>query len=156
LANDAIGQSKPAIGASGRVLGDDVLYTIGGGSAVSMGSSASMQGLGVGVGWNNNLICGNLSLTDTLQNQLNGVTHGFQTIMGQGIQNATSAVASLPPLIIHRADPGLYNLLTNGILQARLDFDRSKTTCRAMANTMADLAGGALGWEQLAQDQALK
>ena len=35
------------------------------------------------------------------------------------IQNATSAVASLPALIIQRADPGLYNLLTNGILQAR-------------------------------------
>lgn len=115
-----------------------------------------MQGLGVGLGWNNSLICGNLSLSDTLQNQLNGVTDGFQTIMSQVIQNATSAVASLPALNIQRADPGLYNLLTNGILQARLDFDRSKATGRAMANKLADLAGGTLGWDQLAQGQALK
>lgn len=156
LTSDAVGQSNPSIGTSGSVLGDDVLYTIGGGSAVAMSPSANMQSLGVGLGWNNNLICGNLSLSDTLQNQLNGVTNGFQTIMSQVIQNATSAVASLPALIIQRADPGLYNLLTNGILQARLDFDRSKATCRAMANKMADLAGGTLGWDQLAQGQALK
>nr|WP_270955566.1 integrating conjugative element protein [Burkholderia pseudomallei] len=156
LTGDAVGQSQPTIGTSGSVLGDDVLYTIGGGSAVAMGSSADMQSIGVGLGWNNNLICGNLSLSTTLQNQLNGVTQGFQTIMSQVIQNATSAVASLPALIIQRADPGLYNLLTNGILQARLDFDRSKATCRAMADKMADLAGGAMGWGQIAQGQALK
>ena len=59
--------------------------------------------------------------------------------MSDVIQNATSAVASLPALIIQRADPGLYNLLTNGVLQARLDFDRSKLTCRAMAIALRTL-----------------
>src|SRR3546814_6839027 len=81
--------------------------------------------------------------------------YGFQTIMSNVIQNATSAVASLPALIIQRADPGLYNLLTNGVLQARLDFDRSKLTCRAMAEKMAETAGGQLGWRQMAEGQAL-
>ena len=70
------------------------------------------------------------------------------------IQSATSAVASLPALIIQRADPGLYNLLTNGVLHARPDFDRSKLTCRAMAEKMADMAGGQLGWSQLAEGMA--
>src|SRR6185437_6824949 len=83
-------------------------------------------------------------------------TTGFQQIMSTVIQNASAAVASLPALIIQRADPGLYNLLTNGILQARLDFDRSQLTCRTMANRMADLAGGEMGWDQLAQGIALK
>src|SRR3546814_5758505 len=76
--------------------------------------------------------------------------------MSSVIQNATSAVASLPALIIQRADPGLYNLLTNGVLQARLDFDRSKLQCRAMAEKMADMAGGQMGWNQLAQGMALR
>lgn len=141
---------------SGSVIGDDVLYSIGGGNAVSMGNASGMRSLGVGMGWNSNLICGDMSLTTTLQNQLNGVTNGFKSIMSNVIQNATSAVASLPALIIQRADPGLYNLLTNGVLQARLDFDRSKLTCRAMANRMADMAGGQLGWDQLAEGMALK
>ena len=144
------------VNVSGSVIGDDVLYSIGGGRAVSMGGAGNMQGIGVGVGWNSNLICGDMSITTTLQNQLNGITNGFQTIMNNVIQNATSAVASLPALIIQRADPGLYNLLTNGILQARLDFDRSKMTCRAIANRMADMAGGQAGWDQLAEGMALR
>ena len=144
------------VNVSGSVIGDDVLYSIGGGRAVSMGGAGNMQSIGVGVGWNSNLICGDMSITTTLQNQLNGITNCFQTIMSNVIQNATSAVASLPALIIQRADPGLYNLLTNGILQARLDFDRSKMTCRAIANRMADMAGGQAGWDQLAEGMALR
>lgn len=140
----------------GKVIGDEVLYRIGGGRAVSMGPAGSMSSLGIGVGWNSNLICGDMDLRTTLSNQLNGVTQGFEAIMSDVIQNATEAVASLPALIIQRADPGLYNLLTNGILQARLDFDRSKTTCRAIANRMADMAGSQLGWDQLAEGMVLK
>jgi hypothetical protein len=124
---------------------DEVFYAIGGGQAVTMTHIPNMYSIGVGVGWNSNLICGDMSLETTLQNQLNGITNGFQRIMSQVIQNATSAVASLPALIIQRADPGLYNLLTNGVLQARLDFDRSKLTCRAIAEKMADMAGGPVG-----------
>lgn len=139
----------------GQGVSTSVLYRIGGGTAVPLGSAPNMSSLAVGIGWNTNLICGQMSLTKTLQDQLNGVTAGFQQIMSSVIQNATAAVASLPALIIQRADPGLYNLLTNGILQARLDFDRSQLTCRGMANRMADLAGGEMGWDQLAQGIAL-
>jgi integrating conjugative element protein (TIGR03755 family) len=155
IASTVQSADKNNIEYSGNVIGDDVLYSIGGGRAVSMGGAANMQSIGIGAGWNSNLICGNMDLSTTLQNQLNGVTNGFQSIMSSVIQNATSAVASLPALIIQRADPGLYNLLTNGILQARLDFDRSKATCRAMANRMAEMAGGQLGWGQLAEGMAL-
>jgi integrating conjugative element protein (TIGR03755 family) len=144
------------VSVNGSVIGDDVLYSIGGGRAVSMGGAGNMQSIGVGVGWNSNLICGNMSITATLQNQLNGITNGFQSIMSTVIQNATSAVASLPALIIQRANPGLYNLLTNGVLQARLDFDRSKMTCRAIANRMADMAGGQASWDQLAEGMSLR
>ncbi|MFZ4823968.1 integrating conjugative element protein [Pseudomonas putida] len=140
----------------GSVIGDDVLYSIGGGRAVSMSTVSNMRSIGVGVGWNANLICGDMSLSTTIQNQLNGITNGFQTIMSSVIQNATAAVASLPALIIQRADPGLYNLLTNGVLQARLDFDRSKLTCRSMSEKMADMAGGQSAWSQLADGMVLK
>jgi integrating conjugative element protein (TIGR03755 family) len=141
---------------SGNVIGDDVLYSIGGGRAVAMGGAGNMQSIGVGIGWNSNLICGNMSLTTTLRNQLNGVTQGFHSIMSTVIQNATKAVASLPALIIQRANPGLYNLLTNGVLQARMDFDRSKLTCRAIANRIADAAGGQASWNQLSEGLSLR
>lgn len=141
---------------NGSVLNDTVLYSIGGGRAVSMSRAPGMHSLSVGIGWNSNLICGDMSLETTLENQLNGITEGFQQIMSNIIQSATAAVASLPALIIQRADPGLYNLLTNGILQARLDFDRSKLTCRRIADRLADLAGGQMGWDQLAEGLTLR
>ncbi|MCX8588479.1 integrating conjugative element protein [Gilliamella sp. B3804] len=144
-----------SINTSGAVIDDYVFYNIGGGRAVSMSKHNNMQSIKIGAGWNSNLICGDMNLETTLQNQLNGVTNGFQQIMGNVINNATSAVASLPAMILQRADPALYNLLTNGILQARLDYDRSKLTCRAMTEKMADMAGGSYGWGQLAQGTAL-
>lgn len=152
----AFSQNKYSFQQQGSILGDDVLYSIGGGRAVTMTGAANMRSIGVGVGWNSNLICGSMDIKTTIQNQLNGITRGFQTLMSDVIQNATSAVASLPALIIQRADPALYNLLTNGVLQARLDFDRSKLTCRAIGNRLADLAGGQIGWDQIAEGLVLK
>lgn len=140
---------------SGNVIDDKVFYQIGGGRAVSMSTAPQMASIGVGIGWNSNLICGDMSLQTTLHNQLNGITDGFRNIMSDIIQNATAAVAALPALIIQRADPGLYNLLTNGILQARLDFDRSKLTCREIANRMADIAV-APAWDRISEGMALK
>ncbi|WP_296180324.1 integrating conjugative element protein [Pseudomonas sp. UBA1879] len=140
---------------SGSVIGDDVLYSIGGGSAVTMGSAGNMDSISVGGGWSANPICGNMNLSTTLENQLNGATAGFQNIMSSVVSNATGAVGSLPALVLQRANPALYNLLTNGILQARLAFDRSKSTCRAIADKMADVAGNQMGWGKLAEGQAM-
>lgn len=144
------------LGTQGEVLDDRVMYTIGGGSAVGSPSSLYRpNGLGVGASWRANMMCGNMSLTNTLQNQLNGVTEGFQQIMGSIVQNATQAVMSLPALIIQRANPGLYELLSNGVLQGRIDFDRSKLTCQAMAEKMADKVGQA-GWGAMAKNQEMQ
>jgi hypothetical protein len=82
LASTAASAIDPIkIESQGSVIGDDVLYSIGGGSAVQMGSAGQMESITVGAGWQNNLICGNMDLSNTLQNQLNGATQGFQQIM---------------------------------------------------------------------------
>lgn len=145
------------VGISGSVIGDELLYSIGGGRAVSISPPGNYTSImSVGLGWNSNLICGDMSITTTIKNQLNGITNGFQTIMSNVIQNATAAVASLPAMMIQRAYPGLYNLLTNGILQARLDFDRSKFTCRAIGEKMMNVAGGQASWDSLSEGFSLK
>ena len=144
------------LGDQAQVLDDRVMYTIGGGSAAGAPSSLYRpNGLGVGMSWRANMMCGNMNLSNTLQNQLNGATQGFQQIMGNVIQNATQAVMSLPAMIIQRANPGLYELLSNGVLQGRIDFDRSKLTCQAMAAKMADKVDQA-GWGALAAFMLLR
>lgn len=120
---------------------DDLLYyQIGGGEAVMPALvKHSPTPLNIGVGWNADMMCGNFDIDTTVRNQLNGVTDGFQQLMGEVIESATSAVASLPAMIIQRANPQLYDLLTNGVLQGRLDFDKSLLSCQKMGEKMTDL-----------------
>ncbi|KAA8994691.1 MULTISPECIES: integrating conjugative element protein [Pectobacteriaceae] len=132
-------------------IADSLYYQIGGGSVITPAlTRRNTQLLNMQLGWNADLMCGNFDISTTVKNQLNGVTSGFQDLMGQVIQNATGAVASLPAMIIQRANPQLYDLLTNGILQGRLDFDKSMLSCRRMAEKMTDFASGSI-WTQSAK-----
>ncbi len=134
LGQDAFAQSSA----------DDLYYRIGGASpfSISAGRGHNPHATGLGIRWKMNSTCGNFDVGATVSNQLNGVTNGFQNLMGQVIQNAQAAVASLPAMIIQRANPGLYDLLSNGVLQGRMDFDRSKLSCQQMSERMADMAMG--------------
>ena len=69
---------------SGSVIGDEVLYSIGGGSAVAMGSAGNMRSIQVDGGWSNNLVGGNMSMTITLENQLNGASTLFALMITRG------------------------------------------------------------------------
>ncbi len=126
-------------------------YRIGGGTAITPPPTRrNTFPLTAGVSWNSDLMCGNFDIDTTVRNQLNGVTDGFQQLMGEVIESATSAVASLPAMVIQRANPQLYDLLTNGVLQGRLDFDKSLLSCQKMAGKMTDYALGP-AWTQSAQ-----
>ena len=132
--------------------GDDLYYQIGGGGPVSASAGRGYQpgSLGLGINWNQGSACSGLDPQATVANQLNGATRGFQDMMGSVVQNATGAVAALPAMIIQRAAPGLYDLLSNGVLQGRLDFNKAKTSCKAMAKRAADAITSG-GWQQQAQ-----
>lgn len=132
-------------------IADALYYQIGGGSVITPAlTRRNTQVLNVRAGWNADLMCGNFDISTTVRNQLNGVTEGFQDLMGNVIQSATAAVASLPAMIIQRANPQLYDLLTNGVLQGRVDFDKSQLTCQKMAEKMTDFAYGS-AWTQSAK-----
>lgn len=123
----------------GTVLSDKVFYQIGGGSAIMPPPSRKRpHELSIGLGWKTNLTCGNFDIKTTVKNQLNGITEGFKDLYSNVIQSATGAVASLPAMIIQRANPQLYDMLSNGMYQAKLDFDSLKTSCEAMSNQLAD------------------
>ncbi len=115
LNDSTFGYGKSVDGA----VSDKLFYTLGGGSVISQPATRSnMQKLGLDLGWSSDLMCGNFDLKTTVGNQLNGITDGFKNLMGDVIQGASGAVASLPAMVIQRANPGLYDMLTNGVLQA--------------------------------------
>ena len=130
---------------------DELLYRLGGGEPISLGPSAraSTLRLGVGAEWNANLTCGNFDVATSIRNQLNGVTGAFQEVMGNVVQTAQGVVASLPALAIQRLNPGLYDLLQNGVLEAGQEFRVAKLACDEIADDMGDrLAHG--GWSAVA------
>lgn len=151
--------SVPAAPTSASINGavsDGLFYSIGGGTVISPASSRNRQSrIGVTGGWSSDLMCGNFDLKTTVGNQLNGVTSGFKDLMGTVIQGATGAVASMPAMIIQRSNPGLYELLSNGVLQAGLSFDKAKLSCESIANKMADFTLGNR-WTQAAITEEFK
>ncbi|MHA7232109.1 hypothetical protein ACVT98_26645 (plasmid) [Vibrio campbellii] len=60
-------------------------------------------------------------------------------MMGDMLTNATSAVLSLPGYYLQKKDPGLYDLMTNGVLQGKFDFDDARSSCEAMVETMGEM-----------------
>lgn len=123
---------------------DRLYYEIGGAAPISAsaGMGHSPRLASSGVKWNINATCGNFDMGSTVSNQLNGVTDGFQELMSDVIDNATGAIASLPAMIIQRSNPGVYDLATNGVMQGRVDFDKSKLSCRRMAEVLAEKTMG--------------
>lgn len=131
--------------------GDDLYYQIGGAAPVSVSAGRGHQPgqIGLGLRWNANTTCGRFDPQVTVRNQLNGWTDGFKNMMGDIVEQARGAVAQLPAMIIQRARPGLYDLLSNGILQGKADFNKAKLSCQKMAEKMAEQIPSR-GWQQQA------
>ena len=131
---------------------DELLYRLGGAEPISLGPSAraSTLRLGVSAEWESDLVCGNFDVASSVRNQLNGVSGAFQEVMGNVVQTAQGVVASLPALAIQRLNPGLYDLLQNGVLEAGQEFRVAKLRCDDIADDM----GGTLvheGWSGIAR-----
>ncbi|MJZ42539.1 integrating conjugative element protein [Salmonella enterica subsp. enterica] len=139
-------------------VSDKLFYSIGGGSVISTpGTMYGMKRIGLDASLSSDLMCGNFDIKTTVGNQLNGVTSGFKDLMGDVVTGATGAVASMPAMILQRANPGLYEMITNGVLQAGLDFDKSKLNCESMANKLADYTlGDKSSWTESAVREEYK
>ncbi|GAA3607167.1 integrating conjugative element protein [Gibbsiella greigii] len=141
---------------SSGAVSDKLFYSLGGGSVISQPATRSnMQRLGMNLGWSSDLMCGNFDLKTTIGNQLNGVTAGFKNLMSEVIQGATGAVASLPAMVIQRANPGLYEMLTNGVLQGGIAFDKAQLNCQNLSKRMMDMADTG-SWSQAAAMEEAK
>jgi len=125
-----------AVNHSPRLTGA-IQYQLGGGYISDAPTKINtVPILELGVGWDMNMECGEFDPKISVSNQLNGITDGFKNMMDNIISSATGAVASLPALAIQRANPGLYDLLQQGILQGKLDFEWAETSCDQMANVL--------------------
>jgi len=121
-------------------------YELGGNSLPGKATKNSdFASISLGLEWETNMSCGAFDPKLSVSAQLNGLTDGFKSMMGDIIQNATAAVTSLPALLIQRANPGLYDLLQQGVLQGKLDFDAAQTSCESIQSFI--MGESDLPWE---------
>lgn len=139
----------------GAVVDDYVNYTIGGGNIIHpMASNTRPEQLNVGAAWNADLMCGNLDFNASVFNDLKGnAKNSIMSLYNNIVESAKGAVASMPALMLQRANPQLYDMLTNGAYQASLDFNNIKTSCEELGNKMADYTENS--WKDLGKKTAL-
>ena len=90
--------------------------------------------------------CGTFDPVLGVAETLNQVKSGAEDMLRAMTQAATGTIASLPALILQRANPGLYELMQNALVGAKLKVDLATKDCRQME---ADIAQGKNPYHEL-------
>lgn len=106
-------------------------YEIGGAKPVSAPANPSVTSVSVGgnarlgLGYS----CMKLDPVTAVENTLNDVKDGVENMLNAMTQAATGAIASLPAIILQRANPGLYDLFQNALVRAEYKVDLATKSC---------------------------
>ena len=96
--------------------------------STTLGGSAQL-----GLGYS----CGKFDPVAAVTNTLNDIGSGVDNMMNAMTAAATSAIASLPALILQRANPGLYDLFQNALIKAEETMQLATKSCEQMEAEIA-------------------
>ena len=82
--------------------------------------------------------CGKFDPLAAITNTLNDIGAGVDNLMNAMAAAATSAIASLPGLILQRANPGLYDLFQNALIKAEATLELATKSCEQMEAAIAE------------------
>ena len=114
-------------------------YEIGGAEPVSVPANPAVVSttLGgsaqLGLGYS----CGKFDPVAAVTNTLNDIGSGVDNMMNAMTAAAPSAIASLPALILQRANPGLYDLFQNALIKAEETMQLATKSCEQMEAEIA-------------------
>lgn len=100
--------------------------------------------LRAGIKWNTSGTCGDFDMSLSVMNNIDSAE--LKAMMNNFIAGAKAAFdpASLLSLAFMRANPDLYELIQNGIIQAQAFFEEDMNVCETIQNTILDSAPS--GW----------
>ena len=97
-------------------------------ASVTLGGSAQL-----GLGYS----CRKFDPVAAVTNTLNDIGAGVDNMMNAMTAAASAAIAALPALILQRANPGLYDLFQNALLQAEETMQLATKSCEQMEAEIA-------------------
>jgi len=106
-------------------------YEIGGARSISLPPNTAVKTVSLnasseyGLGYS----CGNFDPTLGLSNILNGIKGTGNNLVNGAVGAVTSAIGSLPALIMQRIDPGLYDLFQNALIRAEATLALANKSC---------------------------
>lgn len=114
-------------------------YEIGGAEPVSVPANPSVVSVTLGgsaqlgLGYS----CGKFDPVAAVTNTLNNIGAGVDNMLNAMTAAASAAIASLPALILQRANPGLYDMFQNALLQAEETMQLATKSCEQMEAEIA-------------------
>ncbi|MCW5588134.1 MAG: integrating conjugative element protein [Legionellales bacterium] len=99
----------------------------------------------VGLGFD----CGAFNPIASIKNSLNQIKDSALNVEQQVLNNATGAVTEFPLYELSRADPNLYNLITNAMAGAKQDMAVSTKSCEVMQSQIAAGQNPYAHWGQI-------
>ena len=115
-------------------------YEIGGAKPVSAPANPRVHSTTIGgsaklgLGYS----CLKFDPVTAVSDTLNQVKDGTENMLNAMTQAATGAIASLPAMILQRANPGLYDLFQNALVRAELTVDLATKSCEQMESAIAN------------------
>lgn len=114
-------------------------YQIGGGYLPDKPTNEmAIPTLQLGSGWDVNINLNKFDPRIAVGNQLSGLTEGIHEMLGSIIEAATGDVVALAGMAIQRANPGLYDMLQQGVVQGRMDFEAAEKSFEETAQSLMD------------------
>ncbi len=114
-------------------------YEVGGAEPVSVPANPSVVSVTLGgsaqlgMGYS----CGKFDPVAAVTNTLNNIGAGVDNMLNAMTAAASTAIASLPALILQRANPGLYDMFQNALLQAEETMQLATKSCEQMEAEIA-------------------
>ena len=114
-------------------------YEIGGAEPVSLPANPAVVSvtLGGSVQLGMGYSCGKFDPVAAVTHSLNDIGAGVDNMVNAMTAAATGAIASLPALILQRANPGLYDLFQNALLKAEETMQLATKSCEQMEAEIA-------------------
>ncbi|HGH8119872.1 TPA: hypothetical protein ACJOG3_003670, partial [Vibrio cholerae] len=89
-------------------------------------------------------MCSNIDPDVSFDQFMNGAKRGWVQMQRNAISAVKGTIASLPGLALQHIDPGLYEMISTGFIQAEQLFQIDLANCRSIT---ADLAKNKPNWD---------
>lgn len=130
-------------------------YSLGGQNAITPPPSYDTNSvvLGASANWGAGFNCSAFNPVLGVANSLNQVKNGADAMQSQVVGAATGAIASLPLLMLQRANPGLYDMLTNSLASAKQRVTLATKSCEEMQQNISDGKNPLQDWINLSKQR---